>query len=367
MVANSNWIELALSAIETLKIEHSRFLRLRNRIISSLRAIWPGELIVLVGPSRVGKSRTIRDALGIPENNQPAADGSMRTVMVEAENASKNGEFSTKAFMAACLKAIQHPIYGVMAEDDPWGAKLDRLIHNTSEGTLRSAFERALELRQTEYWVVDEAHHVRYIPGGDKAATKVLDSWKCLASKTKIKLVLAGSYGLLPLIGLAPHLIGRQQTLSFDRYRAVSRTEVDSWEQILREFSKFLRFRDGESLSTWNRLLFEGSLGCVGLLSQWLRACLARVDSDDIDVVTREVLEATRTPEVQERELLAEILLGEEDLKRAGKPAPPTVTPSGKASSPAGPAKSTKKPVEKLRKRLPFQRRCRRHAAGGRV
>lgn len=367
MVATGNWIELALTTIETLRIEHSRFLKLRKQIISSLRAIWPGELIVLVGPSRVGKSRTIRDAIGVPERNQPAADGSMRAVMVEAENASKNGEFSTKAFMAACLKAIQHPIYGVVPDDDPWGIKLDQLIHNTSEATLRSAFERALELRQTEYWVVDEAHHVRYVPGGDNAATKVLDSWKCLASKTKIKLVLAGSYGLLPLMGLAPHLIGRQQTLSFDRYRAVSRAEVDNWEQILREFSKLLRFREGESLSTWNQLLFEGSLGCVGLLSQWLRTCLARMDSDGLDIVTREVLEATRNPEVHERELLAEILLGEEHLKRAGKPAPPTNTPSGKGSSPAGPPKTTKKPVEKSRKRLPFQRRCRRHAAGGRV
>ncbi|WP_196806988.1 AAA family ATPase [Rhodanobacter sp. OR87] len=322
-----------------------------------MRAIWPGELIVLVGPSRVGKSRCISDALSVPFVNVPDTEGTMRVVMVEAENSSKGGEFSTKAFMVACLKAIRHPIYGGPANDDLWGSKFDQLLHKTSEATLRDAFERALKLRQVEYLVIDEAHHVQYVAGGDNAATRVLDSWKCLASKAKVKLVLSGSYKLLSLLGLAPHLIGRQQPLNFGRYKATSRTEVENWEQVLREFNELLQLKDGESLSTWNRTLFDGSLGCVGLLSQWIRACLASMLADEADTVTLERLQSTRLPSLQERDLLAEILIGEEDLKRAHEQISPPVQSS--APKPASEKKTST--------RKPFQRKSRRSAAGGRA
>jgi hypothetical protein len=361
VVKKGDWIPKAIDAIRDRKIEHKRYVHVRKRILSGVRAIWPGELIVLVGPSRVGKSRCISDALSVALVNVPDAEGTMRVVMVEAENSSKGGEFSTKAFMLACLKAIRHPIYGGPADDDLWGSKFNQLLHKTSEATLRDAFERALELRQVEYLVIDEAHHVQYVAGGDRAATRVLDSWKCLANQAKIKLVLSGSYKLLSLLGLAPHLIGRQQPLNFGRYKATSRTEVENWEQVLREFSELLQFEDGESLSTWNRTMFEGALGCVGLLSQWIRACLASMLADEADTVTLDRLQSTRLPSLQERDLLAEILIGEEDLKRAHEQLPPPVQSSGSDN----PSKPTCK--KKTSTRKPFQRKSRRSAAGGRA
>jgi len=361
MVIKDGWIDEAIVALRERRIEHNRYVHIRKRILSGVRAIWPGELIVLVGPSRVGKSRCVSDALSIPATNDPDRDGVMHVVMVEAENSSKGGEFSTKAFMVACLKSIRHPVYGAPADDDPWGMKYDQLLHRTSEATLRDAFERALTLRGVEYLVIDEAHHVEYVAGGANAATRVLDSWKCLASKAQVKLVLSGSYRLLPLLGLAPHLIGRQQPLNFGRYRATSRSEVEHWEQVLREFSVLLHFDEGESLSTWNRTLFEGAIGCVGLLSQWIRACLASMLVDEVGTVTLERIQATRLPSLQERDLLAEILTGEDDLKRIHERSSPP--PPGSASAESqGP--STKK---KSSKRKPFQRKSRRSAAGGRA
>ncbi|MGH8603588.1 MAG: hypothetical protein ACREXR_12680, partial [Gammaproteobacteria bacterium] len=183
------------------------------------------------------------------------------------------------------------------------------------------------------------------------------------AQKYALPLAFCGSIAGLfrASLGLAPHLLGRQQPLNFGRYKATSRAEVDSWEQVLREFSEILRFENGESLSTWNRTLFEGSLGCVGLLSQWIRACLASMLSDDADVVTPDRLNATRLPSLQERELLSEILIGEDDLKRAHEqPPPPSQRPA--PDSPSRPSAKKKAPT-----RRPFQRKSRRSPAGGRV
>jgi len=357
MVSPDCWICAAIDQIQLSKIEHKRYVSVRRKIAARLRAILPGELMVLVGPPRVGKSRCICDALSISEENKPDAKLAMSAVMVDAENSAKNGEFSTKDFMISCLKAIHHPIYGTPAEGDPWGFKLDQLLHKTSEATLRQAFERALELRQTEYLIIDEAHHVKYVPGGDAAAARVLDSWKCLANKTKVKLVFSGSYKLLPLLALAPHMVGRQSPLDFGRYKATP-SDISNWEQVLREFSKLLKFDNDESLSTWNRLLFEGSLGCVGLLSRWLRSCLASMLSEGLDTLTLKALLADRLPTVQEGKLLEEILLGEADMKQFHE--------TSKAQPLPQEADIELKSSRKKNGR-PFQRHSRRSPAGGRV
>lgn len=351
------WIYEAIDNIQASRVEHKRYVSVRRKVLARARAILPGELMVIVGPPRVGKSRCICDALSISEDNRPDARLMMRSVMVDAENSAKNGEFSTKDFMISCLKAIHHPIYGAPSADDPWGFKLDQLLHKTSEATLRQAFERALELRQTEYLIIDEAHHVSYVPGGEAAAARVLDSWKCLANKTKVKLILSGSYKLLPLLSLAPHMVGRQSPLEFGRYKATS-SDVSNWEQVLREFSKLLRFEQDESLSTWNKLLFEGSLGCVGLLSRWLRSCLASMLSEGLDTLTLEALLADRLPTVQEGKLLDEILVGEMDMKRLHDW-------DGSQPPPREPSKEPRGGRGTNGRR--FQRNCRRSPAGGRA
>lgn len=364
MVLKKRWTQSALDAFEDLKIEHRNYLLIRLRVASSCCAMFRGELIVIIGPSRVGKTRCIRDALAIPNDNRPDENGNMRVVIVEAGNDSTGGEFSTKGFIIDCLKAIHHPIYGVTAEDDPWGKRLDDLLHRTPEKTLRAAFERALMIRNVEYLVIDEAHHVNYVPGGMAAAARVLDSWKCLGNRTNVKLVLTGSYALLSLLTLAPHLLGRQQPLEFPRYRSDSRLDIEAWEQLIRKFSELFRFPDGKSLSQWNRLLFEGSLGRVGGLSLWLRTCLAKMDAERVDHLSLDVLEACRLPAMQEDAMLAEILDGEKNLLRYRQSARPTEASPEETLTAAEDAKN--KPKGRPRA-TPFRRKPRRHKAGGRA
>lgn len=255
--------------------------------------------------------------------------------------------------MRAACEAIGHPIYGVADDDDPWRVKLDARIHKTPEGMLRDAFEHALRTFHTRFWIIDEAHHVGYVRGGEQAAAKVLDSWKCLASKTDVVLVLVGSYQLLRILALAPHLLGRQRPIEFPRYRSDRPEDLMAFEQILFAYSRHLRFADETtSLRTWNRLLFEHSLGCVGHVSKWLRACLGRMNSRELDVVTEAHLKATQLPAMQEAEIAAEIVRGERAIATNESPPPPE-TPSRKTSTASA--------------RKPFQRATRRSPRGGRA
>lgn len=354
-MVGGEWVTAALATLQNMKVEHCNYLGIQRRIAAACTAMFRGELLVIVGPSRVGKTRCVRDAIGIPEENLPADDQSMRVVIVEAANESTSGEFSTKGFAMACLRAIRHPIYGVADQDDPWEQRLNDRLDRTAERRLWSAFESALGMRNTEFLVIDEAHHVRYVRGGDPAAARVLDSWKCLANKTKVKLVLTGSYSLLSLLSLAPHLLGRQQPLEFARYRSSSRSDLEAWEQLLRRFSELFQFHPGESLSTWNRLLFEGSIGRVGGLSLWLRTALATMLSERESRLTRDILQRTRLPANQEAAILQEVVAGERELSRRDMQAPPPQLPQETIPE----AKPKARPT-------PFRRQPKRNPANGR-
>lgn len=315
MVAG-DWIKPAIDDLRSLKVEHRNYQLTKRRIASACLAMLPGELMVLVGPSRVGKTRCIRDALNIPAQNFPEADERMRVVVVEAANDATSGQFSTKDFAMSCLRSIHHPIYGACSDRDPWEQQRSDLLDRTPERRLWSSFEVALRLRKIEYLVIDEAHHVLYVPGGPPAAARILDSWKCLGNSTGVKIVLAGSYSLLSLIGLAPHLLGRHQPVEFPRYRVDDRRDVESWEQILRQFSGLIRCADGNTLSAWNRLLFDGSQGRIGGLSRWLRSALALMLAEHRSFLDEEILRATRLPVMHEAAILSEIVQGERDLAR---------------------------------------------------
>lgn len=362
MVTPADWIPEAIDALNTTKVLHRNYEIGCKQLTGAHRAVMKGDLIMQVGPSRVGKTRCVKDAFDIHEPNWPSDDQRMPVVFAEASNDSKNGEFSTKAFMAACLRAIRHPIYGVPDEDDPWEERLQARIHRTPEGTLRAAFETAIGLRRTELVVFDEAHHVRYAPGGDAAAARILDSYKCLANRTNIKLVLTGSYQLLDLLVLAPHLLGRQIPLEFPRYHADVREDVAAWQQVLRTYSKHLVFDKDESLCDWGDYLFEGSQGCVGQLLSWLRAALTALLTTSGGVMSRDVLERTRKPAAQEESILAEIVKGEQQLARVKR-----AIARREARAEGGGASEAIGEKRKERARIPFQRKSRRNPVGGRV
>lgn len=372
-MVNATWITKALDALRALKVEHRNYKKVTRRIASSCKAMFRGELLVLVGPPRVGKTRCVREALGIPQDPVPDDDELMRVVIVEAGNESTSGEFSTKGFAMACLRAIRHPVYGVAADDDPWEQKLDELLDRTPERRLWSAFQRALIRRKTEYLIIDEAHHVSYVRGGPDAAARVLDSWKCLANTTKVKLVLTGSYDLLSLLRLATHLLGRQQPLEFARYRSDSRADIEAWEQLLRRFSELLRFQGAESLSSWNRMLFEGSMGRAGGLSLWIRTALAVMEAEGLTSMTLEILEATRLPALQEAAILQEIVEGERNMLRFRATNSSAASARGTEGKNDGHVDLQMATQEKTasskvkRKTVPFRRKPKRNAVNGRA
>jgi energy-coupling factor transporter ATP-binding protein EcfA2 len=366
MAIDTTKIRNAIETIKTINIEHRNYKAAVSHLKNAELCILPGELLPMVGPSRVGKTRSVLAAFGVSKENKPDASGHMRVVVVELANDSTNGEFSTKGFTVACLKAIHHPIYGTAAPSDPWGEKLNGLLHRTSETILHQAFQLALRKRTTEVLVFDESHHVKYAPGGVPAATRIMESWKCMANETQIKLVVTGSYSLLELMALAPHLLGRQLPLEFPRYRA-SAQDILAWQEVLACFDRLLPLADSShSIRDWSRLLFDGSYGCVGQLSRWLRSCLSYMLAEGIPYVTKEHLECTRLSALNESAIAREIINGERSLARFDNAtaAGTTAVPAGELATANNREKSASASNMPFK---PFRRHSRRSPAKGRI
>lgn len=296
--------------IVSMKIHHRQFDSAVRHIELSLLVAFPGEVLTLVGPPRAGKTRAI---FGATKASYPSmGNASSPVVYVEAENSSREGEFSSKAFMISCVDAIKHPLFGSKLADNEWLA--DRLYEGT-ESKLRDAFEAALVGCSKEIFVVDEAQHFEYIRGGIPAAVRMFESLKCLANKTQVKMVVAGSYKLLEIVCHSPHFLGRQHLIEFPRYRVETEGDIVEWMRILMAFSDVMApYVTHAAMQSWARMLFEGSFGCIGQLSRWLRDAMALAALNDRQAIVKEDLIATRMPEAMAHSILGEIEWGERTM-----------------------------------------------------
>lgn len=355
MNADMHWANAAIAEIKALRIAHRNYERAFSGSVAAVTAAIPGELVCVVGPSRVGKTRLQRE-LASMIIGAAGRDGRMPVVSVVAKNLTNRARFRTKEFTEEMLQALQHPIYGVARPDDRWGIDLYRLLGDTSEGTLIKALTRAFKIRGTKYLFVDETQHTRYAEGHDWEAAAVLDSWKCLAEETGLVLVVIGAYPLIDVLQLCPHLLGRKHQVHFPRYGAIE-DDLTVWDQILETYTARLRLPPGvKTLREWRSLLYPPSFGCIGSLEGWLRSSLGAAAAQNAEFLTKEHLLMTRKPRGDLEEMAAEIAAGEHALQ---------IGIEGEQVKPPNRGKAV--PERPKRRGRPFQRKPRRYRTGGRV
>jgi len=357
-------------AINTACIHHDAFEQAVLDISTRLLILTAGEVLVLLGPSRVGKSRAARQAL-IQTVGSFNSEKEKSVVWIDNENSQANGEFSTRAFMLYACERINHPIYGRSEfEDDSLVMRRYALVARTPERVLRDALEKGLIGLKTKYLVIDEAHHVAYVKGGNVVAARIFDSWKCLAQKAKVILILIGSYALSGIMTLAPHLIGRQgRPLEFSRYKETNAADIQAFRDVLKTYSEMLPWLDqGGSLLSWDQYLFEGSLGCVGHLSLWLREAVAWMVGHGHSSFTKEALEKTAVIGLHLAALAKEIQSGEMSMGLLTDPSKnkSDLTASHPNQSQKNKPGGDRSAGEKKGRRTPFSKKSVRRPRNGR-
>lgn len=332
------------------RIEHRNWRDGVQDLHIAFTAAQPGDVVSIVGPSRVGKSRLfeyVENAL-LPRD---LPVGQMPLVRVRVINKSRHSMFSTKDYARELLEKLGNPLYSTKDKSgDAFTQQLLRL-QRIPEDILTAAMMEALRSRDTKYLCFDETQEMLQIHGGEKAACAAVNAYKGIAEELGIVLVFIGTYPILRLLELSPHVIGRTHEVHVQRYRTTPE-DVQEFVALLRAFSTMLGYsKDEDGLCEWAPFLYQHSLGCVGILNAWLRRAASRAFVTkapiSLDILRKEKLSAPKLDVIRR-----EIVDGEEYMFRGQSTEPNAVSEGAKR-------------IEK-RKGRPFQANPKRHPIGGR-
>lgn len=142
-----------------------------------------------------------------------------------------------------------------------------------------------------------------------------LDSIKSLANTTEIPIVLIGTYELLAFRNLSAQLSRRSVDVHFSRYRAEQKDEVNAFKNVLWSFQHHLPLPEEPNLvGDWD-YFYERSVGCVGVLKDWITKALRKALKDGGKTLTRKHLERSALSVSQCEKMLADAVEGESMLE----------------------------------------------------
>lgn len=284
---------------------HPKLLEASQMLTHTLQEPAGIALIFLFGPTGVGKSTLLRrmtqkliEAASLTlEQDQ----GQIPIVGIEIATP-EFGNFDWKDLYLRGLKAIKDPCINLPGQSRQTSLKL------------RTALESALNHRQVGVFYIDEAQNLGNVASGRKLRDQA-DCVKSLANLTGVQFILAGTYDLLVLRNLSAQLCRRGLDIHFPRYQAENAEDVRSFRGIVQTFQRHLPLQEEpDLLSHWD-FCYERSVGCVGILKDWLARALAAALQDGGRTMTIHHLETYAWSLDQCMVMLAEAREGEEQLQ----------------------------------------------------
>jgi hypothetical protein len=305
-----------LDHFRNFTMAHPRLVMARDELMDAIDGATPGSLVLVLGPTGVGKTtlRTKVEHLLLQQMTPLMTADPSRLPFVSVEVPPPHtGRFRWRDYFNRLLLAMNEPLIH---------SKTMRVASNTptpatsivGDTDLSYAAEQALRYRRPPVVFVDEAQHLARVASGRRLSDQ-LDVVKDIANRTGTVHVLLGTYELLAFRNLSAQLSRRCLDLHFQRYRADSGTDRQIFQSVLLTFQKQLPFDGTEPdlMAMWE-FLYERSVGCVGVLKEWIvRACVRSI-RHGAATLTHEHLEMTALSISQCEKILAESREGETRL-----------------------------------------------------
>lgn len=313
--------ETRLRYFETKVVAHQRLKEVHASLLHALRYPAGVSLILVVGPTGVGKTtlrrRMERQLLEDAQASPTCSPGHIPVVGIEVA-APDGRNFNWKDYYTRALLALDEPFitakitYEVcdMHRDEHGRLVLGRSL---TIPDLRRALEKTLQHRQPRAFLVDEAQHFRKMASGRRLLDQ-MDNLKSLASMTNTVHVLVGTYELLGLTNLSAQLSRRSLEIHFPRYHADSAEDLKEFRKLLRTLQKHLPLVDEPDLEAHTDEFYERCLGCTGMLKTWLNRALAAALEQQAKTITRALWERHAVPRGKLVQMIREIREGEQAL-----------------------------------------------------
>ncbi|HEU5380853.1 MAG TPA: hypothetical protein VFV38_35975 [Ktedonobacteraceae bacterium] len=192
---------------------------------------------------------------------------------------------------------------------------------------MRDAVQYALALLRVRVVCVDEAQHLMYVDTSHKP-TAQLDWLKTFTELTNVLHVFVNNFDSYNCCRLNTQAARRMRDLLFARYHLNNQTECEEFATTLRTFLEAVPLEvDVDGLFERWRWFREWSLGCIGVLSDWLvetvdDLCKRGETTLTIEALERHALQRDQRARMEieartgERKVELAKSKGEEELKR---------------------------------------------------
>jgi energy-coupling factor transporter ATP-binding protein EcfA2 len=301
-------------------------LEAKDALMNAIRGAESNSLIFVFGPTGVGKT-TLRlktaQLLAAEILNELDRDRTRIPVVGVEAVAPESGSFNWRDHYKRLLRQLDEPLIDYKVGRQAEHASTDLVVHFTPTSRsvstdYRYAVEQAIRYRKPLAVMIDEAQHLGKIASGRRLLDQ-LDVIKSIANQTKTVHVLFGTYDLLAFRNLNGQLSRRSIDVHFARYHVADSEDRQTFINVVQSFGKELPLEDQSDLvSNWE-FLYERSLGCVGVLKEWLMRAVAMALQKGDQRLTRAHLETQALSIAQCEQMHAETMEGESQLNESSQ------------------------------------------------
>ncbi len=310
--------------IETFRrctIAHPQLVEIKDRVLAALCDPEPNCIILVYGPPGVGKTtlrmrleQLLAERVSSECSYNPGRSGVSSIEAVATEGSS----FNWRDHFKRLLVQLAEPLIEHKLPRSPVDPSTDRLrvpSRRALGSDYRYAVEQAIRFRSPVAVMIDEAQHMVKANSGRRTIDQ-LDVIKSIANCTATPHVLFGTYDLLAFRNLNGQLCRRSIDIHFRRYRVDNADGRRAFLSVVRSFQQHIPLPEVPDLVQNWEYLYERSIGCIGVLKQWLNRALACAVNGGTALTVRH-LERTAMTVPQISKLLADVMEGEDRCRES--------------------------------------------------
>lgn len=298
--------------------------RADTQVRNALREPGGALLIFIIGPTGVGKTtlltfieqRLLKQAQARLSQDPDHVPVIKLDAMAPSARQFRWPDFYTRALMAVSEPLIDYKVQrGAVLPvfNEKMGRHVPpRLVGDAA--ALQRSWEQVLKYRRPEAILIDEAQHFAKTAGGTRLEDQ-LDHVKSLAIATRTVHILAGTYDLLLFRNLNAQLSRRSIDVHFPRYEATNPEERKAFQRALLTFQRHLPLEKAPDLVHQWEICYAHTIGCVGLLKDWLTKALAEALETGAKTISPSLLAAHAASVDRCNQMITDIEEGEKALR----------------------------------------------------
>jgi hypothetical protein len=281
-----------LEAFKAVKVKHPRLEEVDRTVMRAIDEHASYTQLLLYGPTGAGKStvaKHITERYLTAEPNRAIVP----VVLVEAHS-SDIGAYARLDYYGQVLAQLRNHaavkdrlMHVALSEQRP-----GRQLRDAAEWlNMREAVIYALERLHVRAIFIDEAQHLMRVDPPFKPVDQ-LDWLKGITNRTNVLHVLVGNYDLYDFRNLSGQAARRGRDLHFPRYRLDAQVECEEFAGALRYLLERVPLScDLDDLLSYWRWFAEWSIGCVGILRDWVVDTVAALCEEGGTSLTIQALE----------------------------------------------------------------------------